>query len=69
MTTNERSAQIARALVEELGSQTAAAKLFGVAQPSISEWVKVGMSKTRENDLRFRFPKLKTWKRFPPFGN
>lgn len=62
----QRSTAIAKALVTEIGSQNKAANLFGVKQPSVAGWVKYGISPTRENDLRFRFPKLQTWKLFPP---
>ena len=61
-----RSIQIARALVDEVGTQAETARVVGVKQPSISGWLKNGIGKTRENDLRFRFPKLKVWKECPP---
>lgn len=62
----QRSAAIARSLVSEIGSQKKTAKLVGVRQPSVAAWVRDGIGKTRENDLRFRFPDLQTWKLFPP---
>lgn len=61
-----RSRAIARALVLEVGGQGATARLVGIKQPSVAGWLKNGVSQTRENDLRFRFPDLKVWKRFPP---
>lgn len=62
---NKRSRMIAISLVREVGSQTALAALIGIKQPSVSEWVKNGIGAVRENDLRFRFPDLQVWKRFP----
>lgn len=61
-----RSLEIAHELVREVGSQRKTASLVGVKQPSVCAWLKSGMTQTRENDLRFRFPDLKVWKRFPP---
>lgn len=61
----QRSSAIARSLVSEIGDQKKMAKLVGVSQPSVSSWVRNGIGKTRENDLRFRFPNLRTWKLFP----
>ena len=62
----ERSIQIANELVAEVGSQVALASLVGVSQPSVNRWLKVGLSRERENDLRVLLPRLKVWKRFPP---
>lgn len=64
--TDPRSLEIARELVREVGSQRKTASLVGVKQPSVFAWLKHGMTSTRENDLRFRFPELQVWKRFPP---
>ena len=61
-----RAREIARALVLEVGGQGATAKLVGIKQPSVAGWIKNGIGSTRENDLRFRFPELKVWSRFPP---
>lgn len=61
-----RARAIAQALVLEVGGQAATARLVGIKQPSVAGWLKNGVSKTRENDLRFRFPELKVWQRFPP---
>ena len=67
MTENkERSIDLARALVEEFGGQSAAARAVGIRQPSVCRWTATGISPIRENDLRFRFPEMKVWKRFPP---
>ncbi len=62
----QRSTAIAKALVNEIGSQNKTACLFGVKQPSVAGWIKHGISPTRENDLRFRFPNLRTWRLYPP---
>ncbi len=63
---DSRSLEIARELVREVGSQRKTATLVGVKQPSVFAWLKHGMTSTRENDLRFRFPELQVWKKFPP---
>ena len=42
------------------------ARLVGIKQPSVTLWAKRGLGLVRENDLRFRFPELQVWKRFPP---
>lgn len=61
-----RSMDLARAVVSELGGPCRAARLVGIKQPSVTLWVKRGLGLVRENDLRFRFPELQAWKRFPP---
>lgn len=63
---NLRATAIARDLVREVGSQRKTAELVGVKQPSVFAWTKNGLTATRENDLRFRFPELRVWKRYPP---
>ena len=64
-----RSLAIARELVHEVGGQRKTASLVGVKQPSVFAWLKRGMTSTRENDLRFRFPDLQVCKRFPPISS
>lgn len=66
MRKKERAKRIARALVKEIGSQSETARVVGVKQPSVYIWLRDGVSPTRENDLRFRFPKLKVWEKYPP---
>lgn len=61
-----RSIALARTLVDELGGQSAAARYFGLRQPSISLWCAKGVGLVRENDLRLRFPGLAAWSKFPP---
>lgn len=61
-----RAIAIANSIVREFGSQNKAATALGIKQPSIAGWLKRGIGMTRENDLRFRFPDLDTWKSFPP---
>ena len=61
----QRSTAIARSLVSEIGTQSKTAKVVGVSQPTIAIWIRNGIGRTRENDLRFRFPNLETWKLFP----
>lgn len=65
---HQRSVELARAVVAELGGSSKAAKLVGISQPSVSLWSRRGLGVVRENDLRFRFPDLKVWKKFPPVG-
>ena len=61
-----RSVELARAVVSELGGPCRTARLVGIKQPSVTLWAKRGLGLVRENDLRFRFPELQAWKRFPP---
>lgn len=65
---SNRSVQIARAFIAEMGTQAKAAEAVGVRQPSVSRWNASGWSRMRENDLRIRFPAMKVWKKFPPVG-
>lgn len=64
--TKNRSLAIAKAPIDEFGSQSMLSRAIGVSQPSICLWVRNGITPMRENDLRYRFPHLECWKRFPP---
>ena len=66
--TKERSIELAKALIDEFGGQSKAAHVVGIKQPSVWRWSTAGISAIRENDLRYRFPKLKVWTRFPPLN-
>ena len=63
---DNRSVQVARAFIKEIGTQKAVAEAVGVKQPSVSRWARYGMSRQRENDLRILFPSLRVWIDFPP---
>lgn len=64
-THDNRSVQVARAFIKEIGTQKAVAEAVGVKQPSVSRWARYGMSRQRENDLRILFPSLRVWIDFP----
>lgn len=64
--TASREIELAKFLVEELGGQSAASRKIGLRQPSVWRWTVSGIPPLRETDLRFRFPRLECWKRFPP---
>lgn len=66
MNKTPRSIRIARAIVDAFGSQTETAKAVGLKQPSVNRWLKKGISRQRENDLRILFPELAVWQKFPP---
>lgn len=66
MRPQKESIALARSLIDEFGGQSKTAEKIGIRQPSVCRWVSRGISAIRENDLRFRFPRLETWKKFPP---